>query len=277
MKKFLTLGFVIIFSFFFLILSLGLFNTPTASASTTAPTTSSDAYSQIIDPNSQIHSAFRSLLNLPYTLLNNFNSNTGTGQTSSTTLFPTPTPSSTSSLSVSGLVSAIGQNCHDAEASQITIRNFTCLNSITPPLPPTTTRLLDEFSVFGWDHIQCVGFVRAVSSLVSNETGEELCDRSSNGGSAIGCARDSIYYHFVNNYDGTTIKVGDYPIWRCSSINPYGHIAYVTDVYNDSYVRVAEANWQPGVVDERNINITHSPVSTNPSQCTVIGWLTKKI
>lgn len=181
------------------------------------------------------------------------------------------------------LVSSIQTYCQENNvAGRVTIRNYPCLDRIIPSLPSETLRLLKQFTTYRtpdgqpWDHVQCVGVVRSISNYVSNESGEEICNRTL--GSAIGCAQDSLYYDFINNYDGVPIRVGDYPIWRCSSLNPYGHIAHVTEVYDNSNVRVAEGNWDGlGTVQERNVEIKQTPISQTPSRCEVIGWLRKKV
>jgi len=255
------------------------FNLPTFPQNTSATNTTTK------DTTQAFQDMLQSFLNLPYTLMS-------TAQNAAQNPSPTLNPANPAQLfvqSVNELVTKIRETCiENGIPGVVSIRNVTCLSVINPPIAINTKLLLMQFATYTntdgtpWDHIQCVGFARAVSSLVSNESGEEICNRQTSGGVAIGCAKDSVNYRFVRNYDNIPIKVGDYPIWQCppekDGAPAAGHIAYVVEVYNANNIQVAEANWDgKGTVATRNVEITSSPVGTNPSRCLVTGWLTKKI
>lgn len=129
-----------------------------------------------------------------------------------------------------GLVNGITNFC----GGSLNSSNFGCLNSIVPPLIENVKNELLT-SVFRNNYLQCVGFVQAI---ITGLTGQPL-DKNVD---AVNFARYiPSGYNFIYKEDGAP-QAGDLPIWN-SLQNPYGHIAYVTKVYNDTSFEVAEGNY----------------------------------
>ena len=208
------------------------------------------------------------------------------GGNASNSITPTPTPIlagstvptniPTQTTDVTSLVNSIRANCiEDGESGRVTIRNASpptsCLNKIQPPLKSNVLDRLTDFVDAKWDHLQCVQFARAASALTNNSNGFDFC-QPVNG--AIDCAKNNGAYTFRRNTDRIPIKAGDFAIWDCQ--NTYGHMAYVVNVYSESFIRVAEANWDSqGTVQERNENLNYNPRQPSDPKCKIIGWLTK--
>ena len=72
-------------------------------------------------------------------------------------------------------------------------------------------------------------------------------------------------YVFIHKNNGVPIKVNDIPIW---DYDTYGHIAYVTRVYDATQFQVAEANWGCSGCARVNVKYMAEPH--------LIGWLRKR-
>lgn len=237
--------------------------TPTVSPLLSPPTTTQTEY--IIDYFSKILSAFGG---------NSANSLTPTPTSILTNTVPTNTPGQIGD--VNNLVTTIRANCFENGVNgRVTIRNvpppISCLDKILPALKSTVIDRLKDFATAKWDHLQCVQFARAASALTNNSDGYDFCQPVTG---AIDCAKNNGSYIFHRNTERIPIKTGDFPIWDCQ--NAYGHMAYVVKVYDETHIRVAEANWDGlGTVQERDETLNYNSRQPGDPKCKIIGWLTK--
>ena len=153
---------------------------------------------------------------------------------------------------VEQLVNSIIANCEeDGVWGRVTMRNFSCVENITPPLPPSVIEVM-RISTFNNEYLQCVGFVKA-ADLIAGGTAfpETLYAKAYITTPPTG-------YQFVEKNNGTIqIEVGDLPLWDWYT---YGHIAYVTKIYDADTFEVAEGHWDGrGQVTIGRIETTDAP------------------
>ena len=117
-------------------------------------------------------------------------------------------------------------------------------------------------SAIAFDNLQCVGFVRGMNLQFKGKALD-------NGGNAIDYATNiPTGYRLVNKFTMTSVspKIGDLLLWN-TTIGAYGHIAYITVVYDKDTVGVIEANWGAlGMVGFRQIYVRSADI---------LGWLTQ--
>lgn len=159
-------------------------------------------------------------------------------------------------LKIAGLVEEIRRYCTNGI---VTNSNLACVDgiNINQARKPVVVSEL-KLSALGFRFLQCVGFVRAATALLF---GAPL----NNGGNAIDYATNiPDGFALIENFPGIKIKAEDIPIWNYDT---YGHIAYVTKVFDSNTFQVAEANLgSPGLV---RLYIT---TKDNPK---LVGWLRK--
>ena len=157
------------------------------------------------------------------------------------------------------MVNDIKSNC---AGGQVTSSNANCIdNTNLSPRP----KALIKSSARSYTYLQCVGFAFAAALQLNGVDPEQR-------GDACAQARDSHTYKFIPRTSGPPLA-GDLIIWQdivngvpvCGG-NHYGHIAYISQVFNPTNIEVAEANKSPGKVDMRPVEITNN----------VSGWLRKR-
>ncbi|MCR4263512.1 MAG: CHAP domain-containing protein [Candidatus Roizmanbacteria bacterium] len=159
------------------------------------------------------------------------------------------------------LVSSIRSVCrYGGTAGRVHQLNVGCLGSVVPTLTSNAKGAL-EYSATEFVNLQCVGLVRGMKWQLQN-------DPLAGGGHAIDFASDVPQgYRYVRKGNGFP-RVHDLLIWDMG--NEYGHIAYVTEVYDAGSVEVMEANWDPpgfGAVNTRTVYLADPKV---------IGWITRQ-
>jgi surface antigen len=165
------------------------------------------------------------------------------------------------------LVASIKDSCtYFNTPGRVTSHNVQCLRDVKPSLLP---RALDEMrnSSNAFENLQCVGFVRGV---VQQFHGHDIVG----GGNAIDFSTNvPRSYRYIRKTTtispNSTVKVspevGDLLLW---DVGNWGHIAYISHVYDRDNVEIIEANWgRPGLVQWRNIYVR------GPG---VIGWVSKQ-
>ncbi|MFH1832798.1 MAG: CHAP domain-containing protein [Candidatus Levyibacteriota bacterium] len=166
---------------------------------------------------------------------------------------------------VYGLINSITNSC----GGTLKISNYGCLDFITPPLLQNVKDQLSA-SVFNNTYLQCVGFVQAV---IAGLTGQPL-NKNIN---AVDYAWNvPTGYQYIDKANGF-IASGDIPIWKTTPYNSYGHIAYVTKVYNNDAFEVAEGNWN-ATFDSEQRQIYGGGVrlkDKNMNDYGLTGWLRK--
>ncbi len=168
-------------------------------------------------------------------------------------------PCSSQNLNAQVMVNDIKSKC---TGGQVTSSNANCIDNTNLSQMPKS---LIKSSARSFIYLQCVGFAFA-SALELN--GVDPQQR----GNACAQARDSNTYKFISRTSGPPVA-GDLVIWQdivngypvCGG-SYYGHIAYISQVFNPTNIEVAEANYSPGVVNMRRVAITNN----------VTGWLRKR-
>jgi hypothetical protein len=178
-----------------------------------------------------------------------------------TTLPKPPDSSYVNAASVDGLVADIRGSCIESGvAGRVTVRDFPCVDAIAAPYDSTAIDNL-RFSATKFEFLQCVGFTRA-ASIVGN--GIQL----DKGGNAIdfltnvpsGCT-------LIDKTNPTqALQVGDLPIWSSKHVTDiYGHIAYVTQIFDANTFKVGEGNFCSAGEVCNGIKTVDSPM--------LLGWL----
>lgn len=146
-------------------------------------------------------------------------------------------------------------------AGRVTEFNVDCLYNVSPRLGFGVIPELRN-SALAYTNLQCVGFVRGMNLQFKGKALD-------NGGNAIDFKSNvPTGYRFINKVTLTGInpKVGDLLLWN-TSIGPYGHIAYISVVYDKDRVGVLEANWgTSGMIEFRNVNVRANDI---------LGWVTQ--
>lgn len=182
--------------------------------------------------------------------------------------YPPPSGFLRSPKDTEAIVNEANRYLSEIGASGITINNYqNILNRMNSAGERFKSRVRTSVETVGpWHVLQCVGMAYASSNEING------VDPQISRGYACRFNVNTPTYNFIP-FGNSNPMPGDLIIWNSpgnicnSSVGAYGHIAYITEVFDPRNIRVAHANWgAPGAISMKNFSLDN----------TTLGFLRKK-